>query len=168
MSGIEIHDLGAKLRHARKVKKQRLKDVAAAVGCSESLLSKIECDKVTPSLRTLHRIVSVLDTSIASLFADPRNSDIVLYRGGDRPVVVIGEPGQDNTIRLERVVPYVDGRSLECNIHIVTPGATNGGEICFTRITHACALSSRFIEGVRSKRRATAFILRRAVEPCVV
>lgn len=129
MSGIEIHDLGSKLRHARKIKKQRLKDVAAAVGCSESLLSKIECDKVTPSLRTLHRIVSVLDTSIASLFTDLKNSEITLYRGGERPVVIIGEPDRDNTIRLERVIPFVEGRSLECNIHIVAPGATNGGEI---------------------------------------
>jgi transcriptional regulator with XRE-family HTH domain len=51
MSGIEFQNLGAKLRHARKVKKLRLKDVALEVGCSESLLSKIECDKTTGSVR---------------------------------------------------------------------------------------------------------------------
>ncbi len=129
MSGREIHDLGSKLRYARKIKKLRLKDVATAVGCSESLLSKIECDKATPSLRTLHRIVSVLDTSIASLFADPSNSEVILYRNGERPVVVIDEPKRPNAIRLERIVPYVDGRSLEGNIHVVAPGATNGGDI---------------------------------------
>lgn len=129
MPGIEFQELGTKLRHARKIKKLRLKDVADAVGCSESLLSKVECDKVTPSLRTLHRIVSVLDTSIASLFADPGDSDVVLYRNGERPVVAIDEPKRVNAIRLERIVPYVDGRALEGNIHVVAPGATNGGEI---------------------------------------
>ena len=129
MSGLETHDLGSKLRRARKVKKLRLKDVATAVGCSESLLSKIECDKTTPSLHTLHRIVSVLDTSIASLFADSSNSEVILYQDGERPVVVIGEPKRANAIRLERIIPYVDGQSLEGNIHVVAPGATNGGEI---------------------------------------
>lgn len=129
MSGLEIHDLGSKLRHARKIKRLRLKDVANAVGCSESLLSKIECDKATPSLRTLHRIVSALDTSIASLFANSSNSEVILYRDGERPVVVIDEPKRANAIRLEPVIPYVDGRSLEGNIHVVAPGATNGGEI---------------------------------------
>jgi len=126
---MEFQDIGAKLRHARKVKKLRLKDVALAVGCSESLLSKIECDKTTPSLRTLHRIVSVLDTSIASMFANPRASEVTLYRDGERPVVAIGEPERANAIRLERLTPYVEGQALDGNIHVVAPGATNGGEI---------------------------------------
>lgn len=129
MSGLEFQDLGAKLRHARKIKKMRLKDVADAVGCSESLLSKVECDKATPSLRTLHRIVSVLDTSIASLFSEPGESDVVHYQNGERPVVIIDEPQRANAIRLERLVPYIDGRSLDGNIHVVAPGVTNGGEI---------------------------------------
>jgi len=126
---MEFQDVGAKLRHARKVKKLRLKDVALAVGCSESLLSKIECDKTTPSLRTLHRIVTVLDTSIASMFADPKESEVTLYRDGERPVVVIGEPDRANAIRLERLTPYVEGQALDGNVHVVAPGATNGGEI---------------------------------------
>ena len=129
MPDMVLSDLGAKLRHARRLKRLRLKDVAVEVGCSESLLSKIECEKVTPSLRTLHRIVTVLDTSIAALFADSRGESIILYRSGERPVVVIDAPEQPGTIRLERVTPNVEDQSLEGNIHVVSPGATNGGEI---------------------------------------
>ena len=129
MSGTEFQNLGVKLRHARKVKKLRLKDVALAVGCSESLLSKIECDRTTPSLRTLHRIVTVLDTSISSMFADPERAEVTVYQNGERPVVVIHEPERDSTIRLERLTPYVEDQTLEGNIHVVAPGATNGGEI---------------------------------------
>ncbi len=70
MSRREPHQFGAMLRHARKVKRLRLKDVASEVGCSESFLSKLECDKITPSLRMLHDIATVFNTSIASLFAD--------------------------------------------------------------------------------------------------
>lgn len=129
MQDLVLNELGVKLRHARRVKRLRLKDVALEIGCSESLLSKIECDKVTPSLRTLHRIVTVLDTSIASLFADHRGESITLYRSGERPVMVIDAPEQSGTIRLERVTPNVEGQSLEGNIHVVSPGGTNGGEI---------------------------------------
>jgi transcriptional regulator with XRE-family HTH domain len=129
MSGTEFQNLGAKLRHARKIKKLRLKDVALQVGCSESLLSKIECDKATPSLRTLHRIVTVLDTSIASMFADPKESDVTVYMDGERPVVVIDEPDRASAIRVERMTPYAEGQALEGNIHVIAPRATNGGEI---------------------------------------
>ena len=125
----EYNELGTKLRHARKVKRLRLKDVALKVGCSESLLSKIEHDKVNPSLRTLHRIVTVLDTSIATLFTDESSEDVTLYRQGERPVVIIEEEGQAHSIRLERLTPNIEGQSLEGNIHVVSPGATNGGEI---------------------------------------
>ena len=129
MTGLEFSELGVKLRHARRLKRMRLKDVAFRVGCSESLLSKIECDKTTPSLRTLHRIVTVLDTSIASLFGDPGGAGVTLYRGDERPAVVIDSVESPGSIRLERMTPSADGQSLEGNIHVVSPGASNGGEI---------------------------------------
>ena len=125
----EVHDFGAMLRHARKVKRLRLKDVAAEVGCSESLLSKIECDKATPSLRMLHRIVTVLDTSIATLFSDQQGADVTIYRSGDHPVVAISDGAHRDAIRLERLTPHGNGQSLEGNVHVIAPGASNGGEI---------------------------------------
>lgn len=129
MSRREVNNFGAMLRHARKVKRLRLKDVAAEVGCSESLLSKIECDKATPSLRILHRIVTALDTSIATLFSDQQGVDVTIYHSGDHPVVAIGNGTHQDAIRLERLTPHSDGQSLEGNVHVVAPGASNGGEI---------------------------------------
>lgn len=129
MTGLEVHELGVKLRHARKIKRMRLKDVASEVGCSESLLSKIECNKAMPSLRTLHRIVSVLDTSVASLFGDPAGENVTLYRSGERPVIAIDAPERPDSIGLERMTPYAEGQSLEGNVHVVGPGANSGGEI---------------------------------------
>ncbi|MFZ5789588.1 MAG: cupin domain-containing protein [Pseudomonadota bacterium] len=126
---IEFRDLGAKLRSARKLKRLRLKDVAELVDCSESLLSKIECDKATPSLRLLHRIASVLDTSIADLFSNPGEPDVTIYRGGQRPTVVIKDSHNKSTIRLERLAPYAEDKLLDGNVHIIEPGANNGGEI---------------------------------------
>jgi quercetin dioxygenase-like cupin family protein/DNA-binding XRE family transcriptional regulator len=127
----EPKEIGTRLRRARRAKRMRLRDVAEAVGCSESLLSKIECDKATPSLRTLHRIVAVLETSIATLFNDAEPDDVVFYRSGARMSVAVGGPngGGGTGIRLERLVPYREGRVLEGNIHVIAPGADNGGEI---------------------------------------
>ena len=52
---------------------------------------------------------------------------------GERPVVVIDSlesPGENSgSIRLERMTPSSDGQSLEGNIHVVSPGASNGGAI---------------------------------------
>ena len=36
---------------------------------------------------------------------------------------------RDSSIRLERLTPYAEGQVLDGNIHVVAPGATNGGEI---------------------------------------
>ncbi len=92
-------------------------------------MSKIECDKATPSLRTLHRIVRVLDTSIASLFGETAADEVTVYRGGARPEIIINAQDGADPIRLERVTPFVDGQSLEGNVHVVSQGADSGGAI---------------------------------------
>ncbi len=125
----EIDGIGSKLRHARLTKRLRLVDIAKEVGCSESMLSKIECGKAVPSLGMLHRVAAALDTSIAELFNAADEQDFVLYRAGERPSVNIGPASPEAGIRLERLVPYSPGRSLEGNIHVVMPGAMIGGAI---------------------------------------
>lgn len=126
---LEFAALGKRLRSARRQRKMRLKDVAEKVGCSESMLSKIECDRVQPSLQMLHRISNVLDTSIGNLFAEQRESNVEVYRKGKRPVIVIAGDDSKPRIRLERLAPHFDGQQIDGNIHIVEPGANNGGEI---------------------------------------
>ena len=71
----------------------------------------------------------MLDTSIASMFSNPKESEVTLYQDGQRPVVVIDEPERASAIRLERLTPHAEDQALEGNIHVVAPGATNGGEI---------------------------------------
>lgn len=116
--------IGARLRRARLAGRMRLRDVAEAAGCSESMLSKIEREKARPSLRTLHRLATCLGTSIAQLTAAPEERDVVVQRAGTRPVTVVR-----NSIRLEQLVPPSENRMLEGNIHVIEPGASNGGAI---------------------------------------
>lgn len=126
---LEFAALGKRLRSARRQRKMRLKDVAAIVGCSESMLSKIECDRVQPSLQMLHRIANVLETSIGNLFAEQRESSVEVYRKGKRPVVVIVGDGSKPQIRLERLAPHFEDQLIDGNIHVIEPGANNGGDI---------------------------------------
>ena len=124
-----IGEVGQRIRRLRKLKRMRLKDLAEAVRCSESLLSKVELNRATPSLRMLHRIMAELDSNISALFADTSADDVLVYQDGERPVVRIADTAQTGGIRLQRLAPVGEGRILEGNIHEVDPGANNGGEI---------------------------------------
>ncbi|MCY1667823.1 helix-turn-helix domain-containing protein [Rhizobium sp. SL86] len=62
--------VGSKLRHARLLQGHTLKELADIIGCSESMLSKLENEKLMPSISFLHRLASALGTSIAELFAE--------------------------------------------------------------------------------------------------
>lgn len=66
------YKFGEKLRTIRERKNLTLKDVARKVGVSESLISQIERNKVSPSTDTLLFIADVLDIDYEYLFSDYR------------------------------------------------------------------------------------------------
>ena len=120
--------IGTRLRHARLVKGYLIRDVAKRSGCSVSLISKIENDRVTPSLTLLHRLVGVLEINIGALFERPDESLGIVFRSGTRPVIAVNDGTPDGaSVKLERIVPYGDGHLLQGNVHIVDPGAGSAG-----------------------------------------
>lgn len=120
--------IGTRLRHARLVKGFLIRDLAMRSGCSVSLISKIENDRVTPSLTLLHRLVSVLEINIGALFERPDESLGIVFRNGARPIIAVNDGTSDGpSVRLERIVPYGDGHLLQGNVHIVEPGAGSAG-----------------------------------------
>lgn len=66
------YKFGEKLRTVRERKKRTLKEVALEAGVSESLVSQIERNKVSPSIDTLLLIADVLDIDYEYLFSDYR------------------------------------------------------------------------------------------------
>jgi transcriptional regulator with XRE-family HTH domain len=119
--------VGTRLRHARLVKEYRIRDVAERVGCSMSVISKIENGKATPSLTLLHRLVNVLGINIGALFEPKPDEGAPIARAGARPVMAMERGGAG--VALERLVPYGDSHLLQGNIHIVAPGAGSAGGI---------------------------------------
>ena len=61
---------GEKLRDIREKKGITLKTVATSVSVSESLISQIERNKVSPSIDTLFAIAESLDVDLDYLFSD--------------------------------------------------------------------------------------------------
>lgn len=79
--------VGNQVRHYRQVRSMMLRELASKAGCSESLLSRVENNLVSPSLSTLHRICKALDVGVAALLEDTGDSVCTVYDPGHRPVI---------------------------------------------------------------------------------
>ncbi|WP_265975692.1 cupin domain-containing protein [Brucella intermedia] len=118
----QIH-IGGRLRHARKIKGLSMKQVADLVVCSESFISKLERDRVQPSLSLLHRLVAVLGINVSNLF-DSEQADeepAFIVRSGSRPHIQLNARSNASGVSLEQVVPLSPKSLLQANIHIVSP-----------------------------------------------
>jgi len=134
--------LGVRLRHGRMTKGLRLKDVAEAANCSESMISKIENGRAVPSLNVLYRIAEVLELTVGQLFEKPSEPDGLLSRAGERPIVKTDPLRNGPGLTLERLIPYDKARLLQGSIHNVAPGGSGGG-----LVTHEGEEVAYIIEG---------------------
>jgi len=123
--------IGAYLKHARLNRRHSLRQLSDEVGCSESFLSKVENDKLRPSLAMLHRIVSALGVSIGKLFVAGNGADstVTVVKADSRPILKTGHLRSGKGIALEALVPTSIAVLLEANIHRVAPGGSSRGLI---------------------------------------
>ena len=121
--------LGTRLRLARQMRGLTLKALSDEAGCSESLLSKIENGKASPSLPMLHRLVEVLGVNIGWMFEEVGEDDGIVFRAGKRPLIALDPLRRGEGISLERVIPYAPGHLLQCNIHHIDAGGESAGPI---------------------------------------
>lgn len=115
--------LALRLRHSRLVAGLTLKQLSEAAQCSESLISKIERNAAMPSLATLHRLASVLNTNISDLMSEEVPVGETVMRKDERPCIASGD------ITLERLVLPRRNGLLQANIHIVAEGGRSDGQI---------------------------------------
>jgi transcriptional regulator with XRE-family HTH domain len=139
--------VGGNLRHARMVRGLSLRALASRVGCSGSLLSKVENDKTVPSLQMLHRIVSELGTSIGNLFSQAQDGHRIVLRKGERQVISTNFPrrlGKGKGVELEWLIPYPESHLLSGSIHIIAPGGSSEGVITHQGEEVGYVLTGRF------------------------
>ena len=123
--------IGAHIKHARHNRRQSLRQLADIVGCTESFLSKVENDKVRPSLTMLHKIVVALGISVAKLFSEKRDnsSPVTVLKSGTRLTLATGQIRNGKGISLESLLPVSSTVLLEANIHHVASGGSSRGFI---------------------------------------
>jgi transcriptional regulator with XRE-family HTH domain len=121
--------LGTRLKLARQTRGLTLKALAEAANCSESLLSKIENGKASPSLPMLHRLVQVLETNIGWMFEESDGEEGIVFRAGTRPLIALDPLRRGEGISLERIIPYSQGHLLQCNIHHIEKDGASAGPI---------------------------------------
>jgi transcriptional regulator with XRE-family HTH domain len=97
----------------------RMRDLALAVGYNESMVSKIEAGKVTPSLIMLDKIVVALDRDMASFFGLEIDEHKLVQTPSDRVKVAGDALRGGRGVTYERLVPLAAGNLLEANIHNV-------------------------------------------------
>ena len=113
--------IGARLKHARILAGVLMRELAAKVDCTESMISKIENGRVMPSLPMLQRIVDALGRDLPSFFGSDPSSPGVIQRRGQRPITTTDPIRQGHAVSYERLVPFGAGNLLEGNVHVIEP-----------------------------------------------
>lgn len=118
------HPFGSKLRAVRERRGITLKQVAAKAGVSESLVSQIERNKVSPSVDTLLSIADALGIDYEYLFSDYRKKGKVeIIRAAERSVT------RDGLVTMSRlsVREEIPGEhTVEAFMLEVAPGGETG------------------------------------------
>jgi len=77
---LEPYSIGLKLRALRTAKNLTLSKLAAETGLSTALLSKLETDRMIPTLPTLATISRVYGVGMGHFFAEPRRHSLSITR----------------------------------------------------------------------------------------
>lgn len=115
---LEPYSIGLKLRSLRTQKRLTLSRLAAETGLSTALLSKLETDRMIPTLPTLATISRVYGVGMSYFFSEPaRHSLSITRRGhfegdgrGEEPVKVTPLNSSDENPRLVvRMIEFAPG-----------------------------------------------------------
>jgi transcriptional regulator with XRE-family HTH domain len=113
--------VGVRLKHARQLAGIRMRELAAKVGCTEGMISKIENARVMPSLPMLQRLVEALGRDLPSFFGSSPDAPGLVLRAGQRPIATTVPIRKGHGVQYERLIPFGAGNLLEGNIHVVAP-----------------------------------------------
>lgn len=90
-------DIGAKVRAARRARGQSLRQLAAELGVSASLLSQVENGKVQPSVATLYALVNALGMSLDQMLLAGGSTSVQEADAAPKPPLVAnGATGQSS------------------------------------------------------------------------
>jgi len=80
ISALEHYQIGLKLRTLRAERQLTLSRLAVQTKLSTALLSKLETDRMTPTLQTLSKICTVYGVSLSYFFSEPTKHNLAISR----------------------------------------------------------------------------------------
>lgn len=118
---------GLRLKHARLRKGYTLKQLAERVNCSESMISKLENSRLSPSLSMLHRLAAELDTSVPDLLIqsgpDDDHHDVIVFSKDRFSGFQDKEPNGEVQVWYDRILPLDKTGLLQVSLQHLAPGA---------------------------------------------
>jgi len=122
---LEPYSIGMKLRSLRTQKRLTLARLAAETGLSTALLSKLETDRMVPTLPTLATISRVYGVGMSYFFAEPAHHAISITR---KAHLLAASRGIDG-VKLTPLHALTEGDQLRAQVMEFTPGsASNANE----------------------------------------
>lgn len=109
---LEPYCIGMKLRALRTRKRLTLARLAAETGLSTALLSKLETDRMIPTLPTLASIAHVYGVGLGHFFTEPTVHSLSITRKAD----LEGKSRQGDAARRTPLQPASAARALEAEL----------------------------------------------------
>ena len=122
---LEEINFGQRLKNARKLKGLNLESLANMVGCSISLISKIENGKVSPTIPMLRRMARALDITLGNLMANSEHEGEIVVRRAEREALNINGLGPEAVVRRELVIRHTPDKMLQGGIMVMQPGSNS-------------------------------------------
>jgi transcriptional regulator with XRE-family HTH domain len=120
------YQFGEKIREVRKRKQMTLREVAERAGMSESLISQIECNRISPAIDTLLKIADILEIDLDYIFKDfKKDRPVKLVRASERKRAVV-----DGVIyeQLSHTLSSFDEHAIEAYLLEIPPGGKSGDD----------------------------------------
>ncbi len=119
-----LYEFGEKIRHIREKKQMTMKELAEKIEASESLISQIERNKVSPAIDTLLKILDVLNIDVEYIFNDFKKTKAVhLVRKDERDKIIMHDVTYE---RLSKTIEKDHQHGIEAYYLVVNPGASSG------------------------------------------
>jgi len=119
-----IYEFGEKIRYIREKKQMTMKELAEKIEVSESLISQIERNKVSPAIDTLLKILDVLNIDVEYIFSDFKKTKAVhLVRKEERDRIIIHNTTYE---RLSKTIEKDHQHGIEAYYLVIEQGAASG------------------------------------------
>jgi transcriptional regulator with XRE-family HTH domain len=120
------YQFGEKIREVRERKRMTIREVAEKAGVSESLISQIERNRISPAIDTLLGIIDILEIDMDFIFRDFKRERLVhLVRANEANRALIDGVTYE---QLSRTFSSSEEHAIEAYILEIPPGGKSGND----------------------------------------